>query len=175
VRKLISALGLLLVIALFFLGMVLGGGDREESRREPPQSLAPAGAARGNDLQVLESAFGCPVPYASRSGSGAVSDETTGSLRARMFSWEGSDGLIITAVRPAEAAHLLRREGLKTNASQLWSLDGKSVLTASGAAGACAYYETEDAAYCLYLPGGDADSLLSRLATDVTFPSPDQQ
>lgn len=168
-RKILSLLGLLLILALFFLGMALGR-EEGEARRDPPVSLPAVGTARGNDLNALTSVFGCGVPYSTKSGSGEVRDVKIGTLQARQLTWHGADGLETNAVLPREAAQLLNREGLAPDVSSLWTVNGHTLMLAVGTSGACAYYEDEDAAYSLFLPGADADSLLSLLAAGVTFP-----
>ena len=68
-------------------------------------------------------------------------------------------GVVIEAVRPAEAAYLIRREGL---AVQLYeslrvpfgrvSSSYISALMCTGKEGSCIYFSTEDAAYSVYGP-----------------------
>jgi len=168
VRKILSLAGLLIVIALFFTGMTLG--VETDGQRESPASLPPVGIARGTDQSALESVFGLPVPRTAAPGSGSVTDAPAGSLNARLYAWEGSDGLLLCAVRPAEAASLLRREELTLNTASLWTVSGETVTLAAGNAGACAYFDNDDAAFSIYLPGGTEDELLGRIAATVTFP-----
>lgn len=168
-RKILSVVGLLLIAALFFTGMVLGSEPREE-QREQPAPLPAVGTVRGSDLKALEQAFGCPVPHGKGSGVGQVTDAQIGTLRARLLTWQASDGMITGAVRPAEAAQLLRYDGMTLDNSTLWTLDEYTLLMASGDGAACAYYDDDGAAYSLYLDNSDIEGLLARLSSDVIFP-----
>ena len=168
-RKILSVLGLLLLATLFFIGLVMGSEQREDARQAPVSQEA-VGEVRSGDLDALTAAFGCAVPYGSREGAGAVTDVPLGSLRARVLTWRSADGIETGAVRPAEAAQLLRRDGLTLDNSTLWSLDGLTLLMASGSGAACAYYDDGETAFSLYLENADIDQLLERLSTDVTFP-----
>lgn len=168
-RKILSVVGLLLIAALFFTGMALSSEERA-STREAPASLPGMGTVQSADLRTLEEAFGCPVPYESLRGAGRVSDAQLGSLNARLLIWQSADGIVTGAVRPAEAAQLLRYDGLTLDNSTLWTLDDHTLLMAAGNGAACAYYNDDDAAYSLYLDGGDIDQLLTRLSSNVRFP-----
>ena len=168
-RKILFILGLLLLAALFFTGMVLGG-DQESARRDAPASLSAIGEVKSTDLDALTAAFGCPVPYGGKTGAGTVKDAKLGTLNARTLTWQAANGIVTTAVRPAEAAQLLRHDELTLDNSTIWTLDGRTLLMAGGEGAACAYYQDEDAAYCLYLAGADIDGLLDRLSSGVIFP-----
>ena len=168
-RKILPLLGLLLIAALFFTGMVLGS-EITETPRQDPVSQEAIGEVRSTDLDVLIQAFGCQVPYGSRSGAGYVADAEIGTLRARMLLWQSSDGLVTGAVRPVEAAQLLRREELTLNNSTLWTLGGQTLLMAEGADAACAYYDDGDTAFSLYMENADIQQLLTRLSDNVIFP-----
>ena len=168
-RKVLPMLGLILLAALFFTGMVLGS-EQTESAHSAPESLPAIGEARGTDLSTLMKAFGADVPHGPGGGEGYVTDAEIGSLRARLLMWQGADGLVTGAVRPAEAAQLLRREGMTLDNSALWTLGGQTLLMASGDGAACAYYDDGDTAYSLYMENTDIEQLLAYLAARVTFP-----
>lgn len=169
-RKVLSVAGLLLLVALFFVGMVLGGGEEIKGGREEPASLDPIGTLTDTDFSALEQAFGCPVPYGSRSGVGRVTDAQLGSLQARVLTWQADNGIVTRAVRPAEAIQLIRYDDLTLDNSTAWTLGSRTLLTAAGGNAACVYFSDEDAAYCLYQQNADIEKLLARLASDVTFP-----
>lgn len=162
-RKIIAALGLVLLMALFFVGLVLTG-DQGEEERQIAQSLPAVGVAQGNDLDALTDLFGCPIPYGSKEGVGRVTDEKLGTLRARLLTWQAADGLIIQAVRPVQAASLLRREGFPLDENNLWNLGPLTLMLSTDGSGACAYYQTEDAAYSLYRASADPEAFLTELA-----------
>lgn len=172
-RKFASALGLLLLMALLFVGLVLTG-DQGTKEREAPASLPAVGSAQGNDLNTLTAVFGCPVPCGSRTGTGLVTDAAIGSLRARTLTWQGNDGLVTTAVRPVEAASLLRREGFPLDDSNLWTLGSVTLMLSASGEGVCAYYQTEDAAFCLYRADTDTDAFLTLIASGVDLLPNDQ-
>ena len=168
-RKLLPMIGLLLIAAVFFIGMVMGSEDTG-SQRSDPQSLEAIGEARGTDLQTLTQVFGGPVPYGSLIGAGYVTDATIGTLRARMLVWQSAGGLMTSAVRPKEAAQLLRRDELTLDNSTLWALGGQTLLMAKGANAACAYYDDGDTAYSLYMENTDIEQLLTYLSENAVFP-----
>lgn len=163
-RKIIAALGLILLMALFFVGLVLTG-DQGEEERQTARSLPAVGTAQGNDLDALISVFGCAVPYGSKTGTGSVTDAEIGSLRARLLTWQGDDGLITQAVMPVQAASLLRREGFPLDENNLWNLGTLTLILSTDGSGVCAYYQTEDAAYSLYQANTDPEAFLAHLAT----------
>ena len=158
------------MLALFFIGLVMGS-DPADVPGKQEGSLPKTGSIQGNDPAVLETAFGLPFPRTSVHGSGTVNDASAGTLQARLLTWHGEDELTVTAVRPAAAAMILRRNDLEPDTSALWSVGGQTLMVASGKAGACAYYDDDHAAYCLYLPGADADRLIQFLSASVVFPS----
>ena len=165
-KKLLPLMGLLILAALFFTILVLGG---DNDNTPAPVAPEPIGTVKSSDVAALSQAFGLDVPYGSGRGSGEVRDVSLGSLNARLFTWQGEDGLIAQAVRPAEAAQLLRREGLQLDESTLWTLGDKTLLIAEGQDGACAYYQDDEAAYSLYRAGADTQELLAALA-NAHFP-----
>lgn len=170
-RKLLYTLGMLLLMALFYMGVVIAGSENAASR-ETPASLPLTGSATASSLNDLALFMNCPLPQDRAAGIGSVQNASLGDLTARLLTWQAQDGLEISAVCPAEAAQLLRRDGLSLSAKR-WSLDGVTLLTAESSVGACAYYDTPEAAYSFYLPGADADALLDRLAGSITFPAVD--
>ena len=173
-QRLFSLLALLLVIGLFFLGMVLGGEEKGPRDAGAPVSLPAVGSVRSSDRAALIALFGLPVSHSAAAGEGVVTDAPLGSINARLYRWQGEDGLEICAVRPAQAAQLLRREETDMQSASLWTVNDRTLMVNSASGGACAYYEDDDAAYSLFLAGADADQLLGRIAADVSFPSPNQ-
>ena len=172
-RKIIPALGLILLMALFFVGLVLTG-DQSGAGRQKAESQPAVGIAQGNDLDTLMGVFGCPVPYGSKTGAGRVEDAEIGTLRARLLTWQGDDGLITQAVIPVQAASLLRRDGFPLDENNLWTLGGLTLMLATDGSGVCAYYRTEDAAYSLFKDNTDTDAFLSHLAVNQTLLPTDQ-
>lgn len=170
-RKLMTFVGLLLLMALFYVGLV-STGTQDAEERQPPQSLPAVGTARGSDLDTLISVFGLPVPYGSKQGEGQVTDAAIGSLRARLLTWQGSDGLVTAAVRPAQAASLLRREDFPLGEARQWLVGGVPLMVCAAESGVCAYYQSEDAAFSLYLPQADTETFLTLINRSVRlFPS----
>ena len=172
-KKAFSALLLLLVIALLFTAFTLGPRE-SEAVRGAPESLPAIGSANGGDQDALIALFGMPVPRGASGGHGTVQDQALGTLTARLYQWQSDDGLCISAVRPAQAAQLIRRDDLTLDTNTRWAVNGVTVNLAQGTDGACAYYGSEDAAYALFLPHASADELLSRLAQAVAFPTANQ-
>ena len=162
-RKIIAALGLILLMALFFVGLVLTN-DQSAEERQIAESQPAIGTAQGNDLDALMDVFGCPVPYGSKTGVGRVTDTEIGTLRARLLTWQGDDGVITQAGIPPQAASLLRREGFPLDENNLWNLGPLTLMLSTNGSGACAYYQTEDAAYSLYRASADPEAFLTELA-----------
>ena len=171
-KKALSSLLIVLLMALLFTAFTLGPRE-SEAVADPPASLPAVGSANGGDQDMLINLFGVPVPRCAGSGHGVVRDQALGSLTARYYQWQSDDGLCVSAVRPAEAAQLIRRDELTLDTDTRWSVNGITVTVARGDGGACAYYGSEDAAYALYLPTVDTDTLLSHLTQTVTFPTAD--
>lgn len=163
-RKIIAALGLILLMALFFVGLVLTN-DQSAEERQIAESRPAIGTAQGNDLDALMDVFGCPVPYGSKTGVGRVTDAEIGTLRARLLTWQGDDGVITQAVIPPQAASLLRREGFPLDENNLWNLGTLTLMLSTDGSGVCAYYQTEDAAYSLYQANTGPEAFLTHLAT----------
>ncbi|MBR1606777.1 MAG: hypothetical protein IJ664_03625 [Clostridia bacterium] len=163
-RKIIAALGLILLMALFFVGLVLTN-DQSAEERQIAESQPAIGTAQGNDLDALMDVFGCPVPYGSKTGVGRVTDAEIGTLRARLLTWQGDDGVITQAVIPPQAASLLRREGFPLDENNLWNLGTLTLMLSTDGSGVCAYYQTEDAAYSLYQANTGPEAFLTHLAT----------
>ena len=168
-RKILPMAGLLLVAVLFYVGMVMGS-ETAETQREQAASMEAVGQVRGTDLDALTAVFGRSVPFGSRSGAGYVTDASVGTLRARLLIWQASNGLVTSAVRPAQAAQLLRREELTLDTSALWTLGGQTLLMAEGEDAACAYYDDGETAYSLYMENADIERLLTVLSAEVSFP-----
>lgn len=170
IRKLFSLLSALVLIAAFLFGLIMVSGEKEPASPAPvyPARIAPVTAT---DLSALTQAFGEDVPYRSLQGEGSVRSVPAGREFARMLTWNETDGLIVSAVQPAACAHLLRREGLITITNELWQVNGCTVAIAAGNGGACAYYQTEETAFSIYLPNAGSDQLLSALSSDFTFPA----
>ena len=163
-RKIIAALGLIVLMALFFVGLVLTN-DQSAEERQIAESQPAIGTAQGNDLDALMDVFGCPVPYGSKTGVGRVTDAEIGTLRARLLTWQGDDGVITQAVIPPQAASLLRREGFPLDENNLWNLGTLTLMLSTDGSGVCAYYQTEDAAYSLYQANTGPEAFLTHLAT----------
>lgn len=167
-RKLSVLFGLLLLAALFFALPILGASETHVTSDESA-SLQSIGGVQSTNLDTLISAFGCDVPHDRAGGIGVVEDVTLGSLNARILRWQREGGLVISAVRPAGAAQLIREDGLELDTQHMWTVGGAGLITATGERGSCAYYTTDDAAYSLYLAGADTDALLSALVM-LSFP-----
>ena len=167
-RKL-SALFMLLLLAAVFFALPILGASKKHVSSDASESLQSIGGVQSTSLDNLIAAFGCDVPHDRASGVGVVEDVTLGSLNARILRWQRDSGLVISAVRPANAAQLLREDGLELDTQHMWTVDGAGLITATGARGSCAYYATEDAAYSLFLAGADTDALLSAVAI-LSFP-----
>ncbi|MBQ7455807.1 MAG: hypothetical protein IJS53_05125 [Clostridia bacterium] len=168
-RKILSALSVLVMLGVFYLAVVVAGSENGV-KREEPASLPSVGVVRSSSQADLAAVLGCPFPSTLADGAGEVKDARVGTLNARLLTWQSADGLVISAVRPAAAAALIRHDGLTLITDTRWELGPATVVIAVGEAGACAYYETDDAAYALFLSGADADALLLRLSDGVTLP-----
>ncbi len=170
IRKILFSVLVLLFCCILFFAQLMGS-DRKREARVQPTSLPAIGTVSAQQLGMLTQAFGGEIPCASLPGEGSVTDTQTGSLRARLLTWRDSSGAVITAVRPAEAASVLRREELQLRADSTWSLEGRTLLLAEGGIGASAYYSDSDAAYSIFLPDADGDALLTFIVSQLHFPT----
>jgi hypothetical protein len=173
VRRLFTAAGILLLLALFYAGLVMGSSPADEPEQRE-LSLPKIGNVQSSDPNILSKAFGTSFPHVSDTGKGSVSDSMAGTLSARILVWQESDGFTVTAVRPAQAAMAIRRKGLVPDTSALWSVGGETLMLASGSGDACAYYDNDLAAFCLYRPEASTEEILQYLSASVSFPSAEQ-
>lgn len=124
-----------------------------------------AGAARirpgeSGDISEIRRECGFPMPYfPGQIMYGEMTNVPYDGKNAVRVTMTYPGGVVIEAVRPAEAAFLIKREGL---AVQLYeslrvpfghmSSSGISALMCSGKEGSCIFFSTEDAAYSVFGP-----------------------
>lgn len=163
VKKLISSLALLLTLSLFSFLLILGG-EETSPVDTPAAPLSPAGLVSSQELLVLSDHFGASVPYLSLSGNGRVEDLSYAGGYARKLTWTDSNNLIVTCVRPAAAAYLLRDDALTPVTENTYLIDGMTAHLSTGDTVSALHFGDEAAAYCLKYTGS-ADALLALLAT----------
>lgn len=124
-----------------------------------------AGAARirpgeSGDIGEIRRECGFPLPYfPGQDMFGEMSNVPYDGKNAVRVTMTYRGGVVIEAVRPADAAFLIKREGL---AVQLYeslrvpfgriSSSYISALMCSGEEGSCIFFSTEDAAYSIFGP-----------------------
>lgn len=167
-KKLLAALGFALMLAVFYLVLLMGIGS-DASLPQQAQSLPPSASAPAisSNLKDLSAQFGADVPYISLLGEGALNDITSHGVTGRLLTWQDDSGFTVSCIRPAALASCIRYDHLAVSGAAGWSIAGYPVLLAQDAGEACVYYSTDDAAYALYLPSGGVpalESLLSHLS-----------
>lgn len=172
-KKIFAALGFLLTLLSFYLMLIIGNAPQhKETPVVTPSSLPAVGFANGPHLPDLAALFGAPVPYASLQGSGSVQDQKDLGVTARILTWQDDSGFTVSAVRPAQMAHLIRHEGLSILPTTALSFRGHPLQVSVSDAAVCGYYAEGDTAYALYLPAANTTALsdlLSRLSyTEMT-------
>ena len=73
---------------------------------------------------------------------------------------------------PTPVEEILGRAGW--NEMKVWSVGGETLMLASGSGDACAYYDNDLAAFCLYRPEASTEEILQYLSASVSFPSAEQ-
>ena len=108
-------LGLILLAALFFTGMVLGS-EQTESAHSAPESLSAIGEARGTDLSTLMKAFGADG-FNMIQNNGEAAGQSVFHLHLHVIPRKAGDGAVglwkpgqTTPEEMNEAAEAIRKE-----------------------------------------------------------------
>ena len=149
-KKLFSSLSLMLTLAVFSLILIMGGEKKAAPASSDKEPLTSIGLYSSAELTALAQHFGVPIPYLNLSGTGLVEDTGYPGGYARKFTFRDSDGLTITAVRPAAAAQLLNPGGLIFDASQVYAINDMTAVLANDDTGCYLFFSSEQAAYCLH-------------------------
>ncbi len=169
IKKIFRGFGICLLLAVFYLFLLLNGGLQTVAVQMADETPLPRIDGMSSDnLQDLATAFEAQIPYVSADGVGSIETMQNG---ARRLAWHDARGLTVTAVRPASQAYLLRYEGLSLDASCRWTILDYAAAVAHDSSRACVYYAADDAAYALYLPQGDVQSL-EGLLEQLSFINP---
>ena len=81
-------------------------------------------------------------------------------VSARLVTLRFTSGIEITAVSPAQAAPLLKRGGMTLAGNTDLKVVTMDASLAMGPGGACLYFSSGQAAYCLYGPGMTGEQVL---------------
>lgn len=169
IKKIFRGVGIFLLLAVFYFFLLLNGGLQTAAVQTADETLLPRiDGISSDNLQDLAAAFEAQIPYVSADGVGSVETMQNG---ARKVTWHDAKGLTVTAVRPASQAHLLRYEGLSMDTSCRWTILDYAAAVAHDSSSVCVYYAADNAAYALYLPQGDVQSL-EGLLEQLSFINP---
>lgn len=184
VRRVLLALGAVLLVAGVYLFLLLGEpdddakfmADRQYSRITSPMTSMEAADSAG--LQSLADSFGLPV---LQMYSGAVltharmNDVSIGSEYARTVTvtYEGEDGAVYTlySIRPKQAASVIEKEGASLDGSALYTLAGLNACRMQTDAEITVFAENENALYALVCPRSEEGNL-TRLLKQTVFITP---
>lgn len=154
--RLLSVLLLAVVCALLYLGTVLFPQESDPeagTRAQEDTGLGYMTAGEYTDMSILRREAGYPL----------IAFNESFLAQAESLSWMGrtahrivirfSSGLQILSVSPAEAAPLIRQEGMTFSDRDDLKVLQMDAALAVGDEGACLYFSSAQAAYCLYGPG----------------------
>ncbi len=162
--RLISAVLLLLVCGLLYLGTVL---FQRDSDQEAPERIPEAAPVLENitpgeysDISLLRQAAGYPLlafsePFLAQTENLNWMGRTVHRVVMRF-----SSGMEILSVSPAEAAPLIRQEGMNLAETEDLMVLQMHAALAVGDAGACLYFSSGQAAYCLFGPGMTGEEII---------------
>lgn len=155
VSRLITVLLCLILMAVVYVAAVLlqNDGDSEKGSfivQEEKEPITRMQSATMADIPALSQLFGAELPYlkgvsVTGQGENAVHDGEIARVCTLTY-----PGVVITAVRPANAAPLLLRNGLSLSMrSDLTVLNLPASLAERGDT-RCVYFVNETAAYSVY-------------------------
>ena len=154
---------LILCAAIYFSGVLMdrdddGSGFEVEAVRE---ALTPVQPGVYESVAAVRAAVDFPL-IALDEGCVAQADNFDWQgTQARLVTLRFSSGIVITAVSPCEAAPLLKRSGMTLAGNTDLKVVTMDAALAMGPDGACLYFSSGQAAYCLYGPGMTGEQVLS--------------
>ena len=158
-KRLFSFLCLTAIMTLFSLFLLSVGRTPLPSRKN--ETVTHAGFESGQDLSALARRFGASVPYFTLQGSGQVTDSEYPGGVARVLTWSDTSGCTVQAVRPANAASLLRDDTLSPT-NKCYIIDDMTAAVFEGGLKDALYFGNEDAAYAIFF---DASRSLESLGS----------
>ncbi|MBR5232305.1 MAG: hypothetical protein IKW00_08710 [Clostridia bacterium] len=145
-KRLFSFLFLIIGMTVFSLFLLSVSKDPLSPAKN--EKIAHAGYESGQDLSRLALRFGASVPYYSTFGSGQVTDSEYPGGVARIFTWFDSSGCTVKAVRPANAAALLREDAFSP-AGKCYLIGDMTAAVFEGELKNALYFGNTDAAYAV--------------------------
>ncbi len=119
-------------------------------------------ASSSTDIRTLARLFGAPLPGLSgQSVAGEARNASYNGQAALQFTLNYPGGIVLTAVRPVDAAPLLLRSNMSVVAQSGWSALSLPAMLAQDDDALCLYFSDEQAAFSLYVPGVNADGLVT--------------
>ena len=158
-----AALLVLFLCAVIYFSGVLMDRDEESSPLEAEAAeAAPASLKPGlyESVAALRTAVDFPL-IALDEGCVVQADNVDWQgISARLVTLRFTSGIEITAAAPAEAAPLLKRGGMTLAGNTDLKVVTMDASLAMGPGGACLYFSSGQAAYCLYGPGMTGEQVL---------------
>ena len=146
-----------LIMALAVSCSMAAGFSAAEAAEAAPASLKPglyesvAALRTAVDFPLIALDEGCVVQADNVDWQG---------ISARLVTLRFTSGIEITAAAPAEAAPLLKRGGMTLAGNTDLKVVTMDASLAMGPGGACLYFSSGQAAYCLYGPGMTGEQVL---------------
>jgi hypothetical protein len=163
IKKIITALAALLLMAAFYVLAVIANPARENDTTqwlvtEDAGAITAIGLTQSDSQQELADLFGAAVPRLPDGGQGQVNDASYRGIPARLYSYH-TGSVTLLAVRPLDAAPLLLASGYALSPQSVPLLGTQASLAVSGASRRL-YFAGDDAAYALTADGlSEADFL----------------
>ena len=171
IGKVLYALAALLFTALFCLAAVLvhpfdaegGAGDYRASDFEVKEEndVPRIWPGESSDIGGIRAICGFPLPYfAGQMMYAEAGNVEYGGKNAVRVTMRYQSGMEIEAVRPPEAAPVIRRDGMEVMMYENLRVPfagmqgGIGAIMCRGKADSCLYFSTDDAAYSIYAPVG---------------------
>lgn len=158
-KRFLSLLLALLVIALFYVSAVLLEGEADKQGEQfiveaDTRPLTPGEALRGNDPQALADAFGVPLPVPEGFSAGQTADSRYHAYLSRQIELQGEKAAV-RGVRPASAAPAILPKDLVFTASDK-ALLGYPLLQAQSGGATVYALVMKEAAFYIVPAAGDA-------------------
>ena len=155
-----AVLTVILCAALYF-GMILLDRD-EAAETETAESTAaktPLQPGQYESIADLRTQVDFPLIALNEACIARAENAQWQGIKAHLITMNFASGVVISAVSPREAAPLIKRDGFELAGNTDLKVIGMDASLAVGPSGACLYFSSGSAAYCLYGEGMSAETV----------------